>query len=687
MNFLNPFILFGLIAASIPIILHFLNLRRVKKVEFSTLKFLKELQKSQIRKVKLRQLLLLFLRTMLIIFIVLAFARPIINGTLPGFSKYAKTSSIIIIDNSPSMNLSDEYGNRFNFAKRIAKKLLDQIHPGDEVIILQMSNLQNNEFRFSSDIKALTEQINSMHIGFTVPNMSKILELAYSFFDNAKNFNKEIYIITDNQEINYRNFNVSKIEKYKPSFYFMTIGSNSGNKVSNLSIDSINFVTRIFQKNNPIQIQAFIRNHSMTLNKNSSISEFFSDEKVAQSSFNINKNSVKAIDLSANIRSNQIINGKIQLENDALNEDNTRYFGILLPNKPKIAYITSEKNPFILSALFYNMNESYCQTDILSVSDFNTKNIDKYNSLIIDSYNNLSFEKLYNYIINSGKVLLIPSQDIMNYSNLLYKFFNSTIEYKNNHTTIISNINKNHPLFDGVFLDKTSSNNPDNIKINQIATVNGGIPIIETNFGNLLSEFQIQNGKIIYLSVIPNTSWGNLPTSSLFPIIMYRSILYLSMLPELSKSFNIGENVQIIIPEKLTQGTNFKIIDPKNNESFIYAPLLPSGLILTLKNLEYPGNYVIYDINNNPIAIASGNISKDESNLKPIINDKITSLLTKKFGKHVHIAYIDEFSSLRKKIEKVRTGTELWQFLIILAIITAILEMIVQRITKHEIVD
>ena len=46
MNFINPFYLFALSAASIPIIIHLLNLRKQKKIEFSTLFFLKEMQKT-----------------------------------------------------------------------------------------------------------------------------------------------------------------------------------------------------------------------------------------------------------------------------------------------------------------------------------------------------------------------------------------------------------------------------------------------------------------------------------------------------------------------------------------------------------------------------------------------------------------------------------------------------------------
>ena len=49
MNFLNPVVLFGLFAATIPLILHLFNLRKLKTVNFSTLQFLKEMQKNKIK--------------------------------------------------------------------------------------------------------------------------------------------------------------------------------------------------------------------------------------------------------------------------------------------------------------------------------------------------------------------------------------------------------------------------------------------------------------------------------------------------------------------------------------------------------------------------------------------------------------------------------------------------------------
>ncbi|HEX3072633.1 MAG TPA: BatA domain-containing protein, partial [Ignavibacteriales bacterium] len=101
MTFLNPAILFGLIAAAIPVIIHLFNLRKLKKVEFSALIFLKEMRKNKIRKIKVKQWILLALRTLIILCIVAAFARPALQGVrIGGTASAAKTSAVFILDNT-----------------------------------------------------------------------------------------------------------------------------------------------------------------------------------------------------------------------------------------------------------------------------------------------------------------------------------------------------------------------------------------------------------------------------------------------------------------------------------------------------------------------------------------------------------------------------------------------------------
>ena len=46
------------------------------------------------------------------------------SGTIPGFENFANTSAVIIVDNSFSMDVSDEWGNRFNQSKTAVRQII-----------------------------------------------------------------------------------------------------------------------------------------------------------------------------------------------------------------------------------------------------------------------------------------------------------------------------------------------------------------------------------------------------------------------------------------------------------------------------------------------------------------------------------------------------------------------------------
>jgi len=124
-SFLNSIILFGLAAAAIPLLIHLLARRRLKKVYFSSLTFLKSMQKSQLRWLKIRQLLLLIVRTLIIIFLVLAFARPALRSHLRGVGAEAQTSAVVLLDNSYSMSRETKDGSLYEMERGKAEELLE----------------------------------------------------------------------------------------------------------------------------------------------------------------------------------------------------------------------------------------------------------------------------------------------------------------------------------------------------------------------------------------------------------------------------------------------------------------------------------------------------------------------------------------------------------------------------------
>ena len=82
MSFLNPLFLLGLAAAAIPIIIHVLTRRRPREVMFPSLEFLTEVNQNEIRRLRIKQWLLLALRALAVAAIALAMARPALKGAV-----------------------------------------------------------------------------------------------------------------------------------------------------------------------------------------------------------------------------------------------------------------------------------------------------------------------------------------------------------------------------------------------------------------------------------------------------------------------------------------------------------------------------------------------------------------------------------------------------------------------------
>ena len=82
LTFLNGAFLIAAFAALLPIVIHLISRRRVETIDFSSLRFLKELERKRIRRVRLRQILLLIIRSLILLAAALALARPTLRGPL-----------------------------------------------------------------------------------------------------------------------------------------------------------------------------------------------------------------------------------------------------------------------------------------------------------------------------------------------------------------------------------------------------------------------------------------------------------------------------------------------------------------------------------------------------------------------------------------------------------------------------
>ena len=99
-SFLHPWLLAGLAAAAIPILLHLLARREPPTIVFPAVRYLVTTTREHQRRLKLQNWLLLCLRTLLLVLLVLAAAAPSIPET--GVAGHGPSALVLIVDNSPS---------------------------------------------------------------------------------------------------------------------------------------------------------------------------------------------------------------------------------------------------------------------------------------------------------------------------------------------------------------------------------------------------------------------------------------------------------------------------------------------------------------------------------------------------------------------------------------------------------
>ena len=104
MTFLSPFLLWFLAAASVPVIIHLLNKRRHKTVQWAAMQFLLKATRESRGKKKLRHILILTCRALAIAALAFAAARPVVSGLL-GWGAGTIDTIVLVLDRSASMEL------------------------------------------------------------------------------------------------------------------------------------------------------------------------------------------------------------------------------------------------------------------------------------------------------------------------------------------------------------------------------------------------------------------------------------------------------------------------------------------------------------------------------------------------------------------------------------------------------
>jgi hypothetical protein len=727
MTFLNPYVLFGLIAASFPVLFHLFAQKRARRVEFSSIRFLQKLEKSSMRKVKLRQILLLILRTLLIICLVMAFSRPALHGYSGGFfgTSHANTTVVLLIDNSASMSRRNTNGTYFKQATDVALEIVNAVNDGDEVIVAPLASLERGkEYPPLHTLGDIHKAISNLHIADAPAHIEDGLRVASSAFAKSLNVNKEIYLISDAQARNYQNEQVDvlndslshlKLFDERTKLYITDIGESDKNTGRNLSIDSLEPSTTIFEPGRPLQFDAYIRNTGDGAIENTIVSLFYDEERVAQRSLTgLAQNKTEKISIGAQPRKTGLLSVRAELEEDALPFDNKRYLALTLPATRHIGiFMTRESDmQFIKLALEQTLSENNELPYSVELHRLEELRMlpslrSRLDAIIVgiggEQVDGTDSKALKDFIA-SGKgtaFFALNGIQIQQFNSLISSTIGIPgIESKEGSAQVMdkyasfAQFDFAHPFFAGMFEEKSGSLIARGIESPKVFEYyhfsRGGIPLITLSSGvSFLSESTVGKGKVLLFSVPPTFAFSDFPRKAIFLPLIRRTAAYLSSVSTKDESelaqYYTDEPFDITLPEIGSEQSGLKLFlkSPDGSTDRVETITALGKLRIHIDNAHTAGIYIVYKDPeaHEPITAFAVNIRSDEADLTRATTAQADSLVTRLFAKPKEsIARLDATNkNLTQKIKESRFGVEMWQTFLVIALLCAIAEMLIAR--------
>lgn len=700
MTFLNPLYLIALAAAAIPIILHLLNLRKTRVIEFSTLSFLKELQRSRIRKLKIKQWLLLILRTLLIIFIVLAFTRPALRssfGFLPGSD--AKSSVVIILDDSFSMMASDEGGSLLRQAKEKALAILDLLKPGDEVALVRFSEARK-ERQFTSALNAVRDEINTVEHRYTHLPVYEALTAASVLLQQSHNINREVYLISDEQQSNYSTEPNDIAQLFDPSdrLYVVPVGKR---KPDNAAVTDVIVQSVLFEKEKPVELSASLLNDGSSPMQSTMVSVFLDGERVAQRSVDLEAGTTKTVEFTVVPKNTGFVEGFIELENDALPEDNKRAFAFYVPDKLRIllAPSGSQESSIMRLALQPLAEDQATETFQIDAPDRNamlSANLQRSDVIVLigtASASDAFLQRVASFVGEGGSLLLFPDADgnIQAFSSFMDKLSfpipqgtNGTIGSAASYGTFGA-IDFDHPLFRTVFRESDTEKKPqvESPKLYHHVRLKGNEAVrevITTSSGDaFLLDGKFGKGRVLVIGVSPSLRWSDFPLKGIFVPLMHRAMFYLAARDEFIQATTVGKPFDLAVPPLAQEGF-FDLVAPGGITSRLTAKTLGAGQYFTIDQLDEPG---IYTLKSGEAAVRKIAVHTEPAESRMA---RIDAAARESFFQSIGVekpTVITNADSVQQAVMESRYGVELWKYMLLLALVCGVAEMLIARDVKR----
>src|SRR6185312_12072050 len=214
MNLLHPWYLVALAAGVLPVVVHFLTRPRPRVLPLSTIRFVRQAVQQRRARHRLRDWIVLLLRSLAVALLALAFARPLIGAKHTSSAPSGHTARVVILDQSQSMAAVSNGVQAFERARAAAASHLTYA-PGLQVdLILAAAKPRATFTSPSSNFGAFRDALASVRPRSESLNLKATIDLAGEILAKAPQGNtRELVVVSDFQRSNWVSADFSPLPK------------------------------------------------------------------------------------------------------------------------------------------------------------------------------------------------------------------------------------------------------------------------------------------------------------------------------------------------------------------------------------------------------------------------------------------------------------------------------------------
>ena len=678
MTFLSPSILWGMLAITIPIIIHLISLRHTRDTEFSTLRFIKSLKHETIRHLRIKQWLLVLLRTITILCLILMFSRPLITGTLT--SKLAgdiESRAVIVVDNSASMAVHTDDGTLLDRAKSSLPAILKGLEGGTTVELYQTNPPRKLFSGSQEEVRSIMTRVKGIVQTNMTDNLWTMIDSVLQMVE-ASEPNRECFIISDFQSA--PSFTIDSLNPNSDWKYYCILQPKVEN---NISISEVSVLSQIKLPNHLVKLNTRVGNGGVTDKRNIPVELYLNDERVGQIVSQFQPSKFKDFMFQVYPGKTGIINGKIVIPADDFPMDNFRNFDLVIPNKIAVKVIGRSMEELFLLDLALSAITG--ETELLEIDrdlsdDVERLFLNDIDILLLHNPTNLSnsaIEDLQRFLMNGGGLIWFVGNDLNQTDPVVWPSLLKLPELiKTRHLDgesffSTSIVDENHSLFTDLNINNMNEELPQVFGYNEVRLQMNHTPLIKLNNGHplLVESKAFGSSGFVFTSPL-NLRWNDLPAKGLLVPLLHRMLILLG-----TKEFNVqpllvgqdkiidikGENINAEWVLKTPNENEIKLIPDYTNEK------------LLITQTSELGSYHVF-ADGDLFSSFSTELSPNELPSIRIEGEKLAERLGVEQAR-----IIQHTQHLGSELNEIRYGRSIWRLLLFIALSCLVIESILGR--------